>query len=65
MQVIINGEKTFLEGVRTVENLIEYLELEGRLAIEINREIIPRSDFDSHLVNDGDIIEIVHAIGGG
>lgn len=65
MQVIINGQQTSVQDAVTVEGLIKHLALEGRIAIEINREIIPKSKFDSHLINDGDIIEIVHAIGGG
>ena len=65
MQVIINGEHTMLTDVRTVENLINHLELSGRIAIEINRQIIPRSEFATRLITDGDVIEIVHAIGGG
>ena len=65
MQVIINGEQTSVQDAITVAGLIKHLALEGRIAIEINREIIPKSKFDSHRIDDGDIIEIVHAIGGG
>jgi len=65
MQVIINGEQTMLTDVRTVENLIKHLELNGRLAIEINQQIVPRSEFATRTITDGDVIEIVHAIGGG
>lgn len=65
MQVIINGEQTSLTNVKTVDNLIKYLQLKSRIAIEINKQIVPRSEFNSHFINDGDIIEIVHAIGGG
>jgi sulfur carrier protein len=65
MQVIINGEQTTLTDVRTVDDLIHNLELDGRIAVEINRQIVPRSKFSSYHLNDGDIIEIVHAIGGG
>lgn len=65
MEVIINGEKTTLTDVNTVENLIQHLELNGRLAIEINRQIVPRTEYATHSLADGDVIEIVHAIGGG
>lgn len=65
MQVIINGEQTVLTDVRTVENLISHLELSGRIAIEINQQIVPRGEFGARLLADGDVIEIVHAIGGG
>jgi len=66
IQLVINGEDTSLESVTTVSNLIEYLDLEhGKLAIEINQEIVPRSQFDTYCLTEGDIIEIVQAIGGG
>ena len=65
MQVIINGKQTTLTDVNTVENLIQHLELSGRLAIEVNRQIVPRTEYATHSLADGDVIEIVHAIGGG
>jgi sulfur carrier protein len=33
--------------------------------VEVNMEIVPRSQFASHVLHDGDRVEIVHAIGGG
>jgi sulfur carrier protein len=65
MLVTINGEPTDLDDVKTVAGLIELLDIEGRIAVEVNREIVPRSQFKQFTINDGDIIEIVHAIGGG
>ena len=65
MLVTINGEQTNLDDVMTVSGLIEHLDLEGRIAVEVNREIIPRSQFNQFTINNGDIIEIVRAIGGG
>jgi len=65
MLVIINGADTEVPDSTTVTNLINQLELTGRIAVEINKQIVPRSEFDSRLINNGDMIEIVHAIGGG
>ena len=66
MEVTINGEKTRLPDAANAEQLIEQLGLtEQRLAIEINREIVPRSRFAHHQLKPGDQIEIVRAIGGG
>lgn len=65
MLVTINGEQTDLDSVNTLAGLIEKLELEGRIAVEVNREIIPRSQFNQFVINNGDVIEIVRAIGGG
>ena len=65
MLITINGEKANLTDISTVDDLINHMELTGRIAIEINKEIVPRSQFTSHNLLEGDSIEIVHAIGGG
>ena len=38
---------------------------ERRVAVEVNREIVPRSQHDSFQLSPGDQIELVHAMGGG
>ena len=65
MQLQVNGDILAFEG-RTISDLLAQLEIEGRrLAVEVNRDIIPKSEHAAHLLQDGDVIEIVHAIGGG
>lgn len=66
MQIKLNGEAHPLDSSISLADLVERLGLTGkRLAIELNLEIVPRSQYaDTHL-NDGDRVEIVHAIGGG
>jgi sulfur carrier protein len=54
------------EARLTVAQLLEYMALQGkRIAVERNGEIVPRSRFDQPLLEDGDRIEIVVAVGGG
>lgn len=66
MQIQVNGEARSLDAGSTLLQLIQTLELEGkRIAVEINEEIIPRSVHGDTVLNDGDNVEIVHAIGGG
>lgn len=65
MLVTLNGAQTRIDGIETITGLLDHLELEGRIAVEVNREIVPRSEFDRFTIKDGDTIEIVHAIGGG
>ena len=65
MQVIINGKPTVLAGSVTISTLLLQLHIEGKVALEINRNIFPRSTFAQHRINDGDTLEIVRAIGGG
>ena len=65
MNVIINGETTSLDGVICVDDLVHRLAIEGKIAVEINGQIIPRSRFGVQTLKEGDKIEIVRAIGGG
>jgi sulfur carrier protein len=66
MQIILNGESTTVDENTTIAQLIEQLQLTGkRIAVEINEEIVPRSAHTNTPLHEGDMIEIVHAIGGG
>ncbi|MBM7334553.1 sulfur carrier protein ThiS [Alloalcanivorax marinus] len=61
----VNGDPMTLEGT-TVADLVAQLQLQGRrLAVEVNRDIVPKSEHGQHRLYDGDVVEIVHAIGGG
>ena len=66
MQVTINGESRPFSAPQSVEALLQTLGLDARkVAVELNREIVPRSAYDATAVADGDALEIVHFIGGG
>ena len=65
MQIQLNGNPLTLDSVTSVQDLLDDLNLSGRLAVEVNHQIVPRSLFQSHILISGDNIEIVHAIGGG
>ena len=65
MHIQLNGNPLSIDNITTIQDLVDDLNLSGRLAVEVNHQIVPRSLFQSHILNSGDIIEIVHAIGGG
>jgi thiamine biosynthesis protein ThiS len=66
MQVFVNGDERQLSGTPSLEDLITQLELPAaRIAIELNREVVRRSDWSSTMLKDDDRIEIVHFVGGG
>ena len=65
MQITLNGEARDLDQVCTLVQLIDKLALTGKLAIEINNEVIPRSSFQNVKIKAGDRIEVVRAVGGG
>ena len=65
MKLTVNGDTLTLNG-NTIADLVSQLELTGRrLAVEVNREIIPKSQHSDFALNEDDVVEIVHAIGGG
>lgn len=66
IHIEVNGQTQQADDGLTVEALLRQLSLgEKKLAVEINQEIVPRSRYAQHCLNDGDRIEIVQAIGGG
>ena len=66
MKVTINGEIRELESEVTLDRLLELLSLPSRrIAVELNREVVRKKDWDSVVVRDADRIEVVHFVGGG
>ena len=66
MNITVNGESQSLESDASLEQLLVMLGLDGkRIAVAVNRAIVPRSDYDSFKLSENDTIEIVIAIGGG
>jgi sulfur carrier protein len=66
MDILLNGERRELAGDCTLAQLLDDAGYAGRrVAVEVNREIVPRSRHAGHRLADGDRVEIVHAIGGG
>lgn len=66
MQVTINGEKRELPRAMSVTELLAFLGLgEGPVAVELNRAILSRAEHAARAVADGDVLEIVHMVGGG
>lgn len=64
--IILNGSNKQIDSDTSIARLLESLDLgEKRLAVEVNQQIISRSDFASVTLNEKDNVEIVQAIGGG
>lgn len=64
-QVTING-KTMQTTHQTVQLLLNELGLsEGRFAVEVNKELVPKSSLGQMRIKDGMVIEVVNAVGGG
>jgi sulfur carrier protein len=66
MQVIVNGEKREVRKDLTVLELLSELNLPAeRVAVEINKKVIRRQDWEFTKIRKNDRIEIVHFVGGG
>ena len=66
MDIFLNGKPHATEVGISLAKLLETTgHAQRRVAVEINREIVPRSAQDARVLREGDHIEIVHAIGGG
>jgi sulfur carrier protein len=66
MPITLNGSPLDCNPPITVAQLLDQAGYAGRrVAVEVNREIVPRSLHATRTLVDGDQIEIVHAIGGG
>jgi len=66
MRLTVNGEARDSAGDLTVAGLVEALGLAGeRVAVEVNRQLVLRSAWAETRLADGDIVEIVHFVGGG
>jgi sulfur carrier protein len=66
MQILLNGAPKYLAQSISVAQLIEELGYVGkRIAIERNGEIVPKSSHASVMLNEGDQLEVVVAVGGG
>ena len=65
MKVFVNGEPREVTET-TLAGLVTELDLPvARIAVELNRDVVRRSDWDSTMLKDDDRIEIVHFVGGG
>ena len=66
MKIALNGEARELAGALSVAELLEHAGYGGRrVAVEVNREIVPKSAHGQRVLADGDQVEVVHALGGG
>lgn len=66
MEILINGNPRRLGEPVTISELLEQLGCADlRVAVEVNHDIVPRSGYTSCVIQPGDKVEIVQAIGGG
>ena len=66
MQVTINGNEHEIPDGLTVRSLLDHLGMtEGPVAVERNRDVVPRAEHACVALANNDVLEIVHFVGGG
>jgi len=66
VELNINGKARNFEFPLSLSSLIDQLGMKpDRVAVELNRDIVPREQWASVTLKDGDHLEIVHFVGGG
>ncbi len=66
MRLKINGDEKQIPNISTLATLVDHLAMKAdRVAVELNREIVPRANWTATTLHDGDELEIVHFVGGG
>ena len=66
IEIVVNGKRASVPDGLTVEGLLRELGIErGRVAVELNRSIVRKSDWGAAKVQSGAAVEIVQFVGGG
>lgn len=66
MEITVNGEKIGLSKEISMSDLLDELKIRREaLAVELNKDILPKSEYDTKIIKDGDVIEIIQFVGGG
>lgn len=66
VEITVNGETHRVDEGTSLMDLVRSLDLAPeRVAVECNRQIVPRARWDETLIESGDALEIVHFVGGG
>lgn len=66
MVVYVNAEPHSLDKPMTIAGLLDQLQIKpGRIAVAVNRQVVPRSEYARQLIQADDHIDIVQAVGGG
>jgi sulfur carrier protein len=64
--IVLNGAARSVPEGLNVAGLLQYLEIDGgRVAVELNREIVRKPEWEAAEVRDGAVVEVVWFVGGG
>lgn len=64
--IVLNGERKKIEGEVTIDRLLDLFSLpRQRVAVELNKQVVGRQNWETTKINDSDRIEVIHFVGGG
>ena len=66
LAIVVNGEARRVPGPSTIADLLQHLKLDPRtVVVELNLQIVRRPHLSDTTLRDGDVVELVHFVGGG
>lgn len=66
LSISLNGEKISLEESTSASQLLQVQRYQSeKIALAINGTFVPRSQYDETILNDGDEVDVIQAVGGG
>lgn len=66
INITVNGQEVTLDESMTVEHMLDRVDVPPNyLAVEVNAEVVPREEYTTHAIQDGDRVELVTLVGGG
>ncbi len=66
MKLVVNGEERVFENEMTINELVKALGIKApNYAVAVGMEVIPKSEYETYKLKDGDKVEIVTFVGGG
>lgn len=66
IEIKLNGETKMIDGEVTLDRLLDLFSLpRQRVAIELNSSVVSRNNWNATDLADGDVIEVIHFVGGG
>jgi sulfur carrier protein len=66
MKVLINGETKEITGELNLSELLKRFSMPSeRVAVELNREVVRKKDWENTKITEGDRLEVIHFVGGG
>jgi sulfur carrier protein len=66
MKVFINGETKEIANEVNLSQLLKHFSMpQERIAVELNKEVVRKKDWETIKISDADKIEVIHFVGGG